>query len=389
VALPLVYNLESVRVRWRTALVAVIGVAGAVSVFVAMLALGKGFQAALVQSGSVENALVRRAGATSEIDSAVTLSQQKVIEDALEVAHAADGPLVSNEVVVIAAIPLAKTGTDANVQVRGITPKARAVHGNIRVIEGRWMQPGLFEVVAGKNAARSYRGMGVGGSVRLGGTAWTVVGVMDAGDSAFDSEVWCDGNLLAPVFHRPQGAAQSVVARLRSPDLLDAFRRRLVGDPRMKVQVDRETDYYRKASNMMTTLVNVLGTLVAVVMGVGAVFAALNTMYSAVAERRREVATVKALGFGAGSIVAAFTLEALVISMLGGLLGCLLVLPINGLTTSTMNFQTFSHLAFAFRVTTPLLGVGLLFALLMGLAGGVPPALRAARMPVSAALRDL
>ncbi len=388
-ALPLVYNLESVRVRWRTTLIAVLGIAGAVSVFVAMLALGKGFQAALVQSGSPQNALIRRAGATSEIDSAVTLPQQKAIEDAPEVAHGEDGPLVSNEVAVIAALPLAKTGTDANVQVRGVTPKARSVHDGVRVIEGRWMQPGLFELVAGKNAARAYRGAGLGQSVRLGGTAWTVVGVMDAGDSAFDSELWSDANLLAPVFLRPQGVAQSVVARLRSPELLEGFRQRLLGDPRMKVQVDRETDYYKKASNMMTTLINVLGTLVAVVMGVGAVFAALNTMYSAVAERRREVATIKALGFGAASIVVAFTLEALVIAALGGLLGCLLVLPINGLTTSTMNFQTFSHLAFAFRVTMPLLGLGFLFAVLMGLVGGVPPALRAARLPVAVALRDL
>jgi putative ABC transport system permease protein len=212
---------------------------------------------------------------------------------------------------------------------------------------------------------------------------------MDAGDTAFDSEIWCDLSLLNPVYHRPQGVAQSVVARLRSPEALEPFRQRLVGDPRMKVQVDRETDYYAKASQMMTTLVNVLGTLVAAVMGVGAVFAALNTMYSAVAERRREVATIKALGFGGSSIVLSFTLEALVISLLGGLLGCALVLPINGLTTSTMNFQTFSHLAFAFQVTPALLGIGLVFALLMGIAGGVPPALRAARMPVTVALRDL
>jgi putative ABC transport system permease protein len=387
--LPVVYNVESVRARWRTSVVAVLGIAGAVGVFVAMLALAKGFRAALVESGSAMNAIVRRAGATSEIDSAVTLTQQKVIEDALEVAHGPSGPLVSHEAVVIAAVPLRETGTDANVQVRGVTEKARLVHENVALREGRWPEPGLFELVVGKNAAASYRGVGIGDTLKLGGAGWKVVGVMDAGDTAFDSEIWCDLSLLNPVYHRPQGVAQSVVARLRSPEALEPFRQRLVGDPRMKVQVDRETDYYAKASQMMTTLVNVLGTLVAAVMGVGAVFAALNTMYSAVAERRREVATIKALGFGGSSIVLSFTLEALVISLLGGLLGCALVLPINGLTTSTMNFQTFSHLAFAFRITPPLLAYGLGFALLMGLVGGVPPAVRAARQRIAVALREL
>jgi len=388
-ALPLVYNLESVRARWRTTIVAILGIAGTVGVFVAMLALAKGFQAALMTSGDPDNAFVRRAGATSELDSAITLEQLRPLEDAPEVQRAADGPLASPEVVVIAALPLKKTGTDANVQVRGVTPRALEVHKAVKVGEGRFFQKGLLEMVVGRNALRSYVGVAPGDTVKLGGTAWKVVGVIDSGGSAFDSEIWCDADLLNSTFQRPAGVYQSVTLRLVSRDALAALQARVAGDPRLKVGVERETDYYAKASQVMTNMILGLGSLVAMVMGVGAVFAALNTMYSAVAERTREVATIRALGFGGGAVVISFVIEALLVSLAGGLVGCLVVLPLNGFTTATMNFQTFSHLAFAFRVTPLLLGLGLLFALLMGVAGGVPPAVRAARLPVTAALRDL
>ena len=388
-ALPLVYNVESVRARWRTTIVAVLGIAGTVGVFVAMLALAKGFQAALITSGDPDNAFVRRAGATSELDSAITLEQLRPLEDAAEVQRAADGPLASPEVVVVAALPLKKTGTDANVQVRGVTPRALEVHKAVKVTEGRFFQKGLLEMVVGRNAVRSYKGVAPGDTLKLGGTAWTIVGVMDSNGSAFDSEIWCDADLLNSTFQRPAGIYQSVTLRLTSQGALPALQARVAADPRLRVQVERETDYYAKASRMMTNMILGLGSMVALVMGVGAVFAALNTMYSAVAERTREVATIRAVGFGGGAVVVSFVFEALFVSLAGGLLGCLVVLPLNGLTTSTMNFQTFSHLAFAFRVTPPLLGLGLVFALLMGLAGGVPPAIRAARLPVTAALRDL
>jgi putative ABC transport system permease protein len=388
-ALPLVYNLESVRARWRTTIVAILGIAGTVGVFVAMLALAKGFQAALVTSGDPDNAFVRRAGATSELDSAITLDQLRPLEDAPEVQRTGDGPMASPEVVVVAALPLKKTGTDANAQVRGVTPRALEVHTAVKVTEGRFFQKGLLEMVVGRNAVRSYKGVAPGDTLRLGGTTWTIVGVMDSNGSAFDSEIWCDADLLNSTFQRPAGVYQSVTLRLTSRDALSALQARVAADPRLRVQVERETDYYAKASRMMTTMILGLGSIVALVMGVGAVFAALNTMYSAVAERTREVATIRAVGFGGGSVVVSFVLEALFVSLAGGLLGCVAVLPLNGLTTSTMNFQTFSHLAFAFRVTPLLLGLGLLFALLMGLAGGVPPAIRAARLPVTAALRDL
>ncbi len=388
-ALPLIYNIESVRTRWRTTIVAVLGIAGTVAVFVAMLALGSGFRAALVSSGSRENAMIRRAGATSELDSAITLEQLRAIEDAPEVRGGADGPLVSPEVVVVAALPLKTTGTDANVQARGLSAKALEVHQNVKVVQGRFLNSGSYDMVVGKNALASYRGLDIGSQVKLGGATWNVVGVMDSGGSAFDSEIWCDSGLLNSTYQRPPGVYQSVATRLTSESALESLKQRLTRDPRLTVQVERETDYYAKASQMMTNLILGLGSLVAAVMGLGAVFGALNTMYSAVAERSREVATLRALGFGGGSIVLGFVLESLLIALVGGLIGSVAVLPINGLTTETMNFQTFSHLAFAFRVTPPLLAAGLGFALFMGLVGGVPPAVRAARLPVTEALRDL
>ena len=387
-ALPLVYNLESVRARWVSTVVAVLGIAGSVGVFVAMLALARGFEAALVSSGSDRNAMVRRAGATSEMDSAITLDQLRAIEDSAEVMRDGEGPIVSPEVVVVAALPLRKTGTDANVTLRGVSPRALAVHDKVKVVEGRFFTPGLFELTVGKNAKNAYRGVAVGDSVKLGGATWSVVGSFDAGGSAFDSEIWCDAGLLNATYQRPTGIHQSVAARLVGDDAVAPLERRLAADPRMKVRVDRETDYYRRASQQLTTFIQVLGSLVALVMALGAVFAALNTMYSAVAERSREIATIRALGFGEGSVVLSFVIEALLVALAGGIVGCLAALPLNGLVTQTMNFQTFSHLSFAFRVTPGVMGLGIAFALAMGLVGGLPPAVRAARVPVAVALRD-
>jgi putative ABC transport system permease protein len=389
VAIPLAYNLRSVKVRWTSAVVAVLGIAGTVGVFVAMLSLARGFKATLVASGSAGNALVRRAGATSEMDGALALDQVRVIQDAPGVARVSDGPLVSPEVVVIAAFPLKSTGTDANVQIRGVSSKALEVRNAVKIAAGRFFQPGLNELVVGKNAARNYSGLALGDTVKFGGDTWRVVGVFDAGNSAFDSEVWCDASVLDQTYKRPANIFQSVTVHLTSPAAFTPFKDSLTADRRLTVQVDREVEYYDKQSRALSTLIVVLGSIVAFVMGIGAVFGALNTMYSAVAERSREIATMRALGFGALSVVLSFVFEALFIAGLGGVLGCLAVLPLNGFTTSAMNWQTFSHLAFAFRVTPALLLGGVIFALIMGLAGGVPPAVRAARRPVVVALREL
>jgi putative ABC transport system permease protein len=388
-AIPIVYNLRSVRARWVSAIVAVLGIAGTVGVFVAMLSLARGFKATVVGSGSAENALIRRAGATGEIDGSVPLEQVRVIQDAPGIARDGDQPLVSPEVVVIAAFPLKATGTDANVQVRGVSANALKVRKNIHMAQGRFFEPGINELIVGKNVPSTYAGLNLGDTIRFGGGDWKVVGEFDAGGSSFDSEVWCDARVLSQVYKRPENLFSSITARLTSPAALSQLKDALSADPRMQVQVDREIDYYEKQSRGLTTLITVLGTMVAGVMGIGAIFGALNTMYSAVSERSREIATMRAIGFGAAAIIFSFIFEALFISLIGGLVGCAAVLPLNGFTTSTMNMQTFSHLAFAFKITPILLAIGIGFALLMGLVGGVPPAIRAARRPVVLALREL
>jgi len=388
-AIPLTYNVRSLGVRWTSTVVAVLGITGTVGVFVAMLALAKGFKATLVSSGSPSNAIIRRAGATSEMESAVTTDQVHVIEDMPGVARKGSEPLVSPESVVVAAFPLKATGTDANVQVRGVSPRVLDVRDQVKIVSGRFFRPGLDELVVGRNVARTYSGFEMGSTVKFGGGTWTVVGVFDAGGSAFDSEVWADAQVVKQVYKRPLDIYQSVTARLTSADAYPAFKDAITSDPRVTLQVDREVEYYEKQSRAFTRLVTVLGILVGGVMSVGAIIAALNTMYSAVAERAREIATMRAVGFGAASVVLSFAFEALCIAFVGGLLGCIAVLPLNGLTTGTMNWQTFSHLAFAFRVTPALLVGGVAFALAMGIAGGVPPAIRAARARIAVALREL
>ncbi len=388
-AIPLTYNLRSVRQRWTSALVAVLGIAGTVSVFVAMMAMAQGFRATLVASGAPENAILLRAGSGNEMSSAFTLDEVKVVENLPGVARGKNGPLVTPEVVVIAAFPLRTTMTDANVQVRGVSPRVLDVRPTVRISSGRFFTPGLAELVVGKNAAATYAGFDLGNRIRFGGGTWTVVGTFDAGGSAFDSEAWCDANVLNQTYQRPQNVFQSMTVRLESTSSFTKFKDGITADPRLTFSVDGEQSYYAKQSASLTHLITILGSLVAVVMGIGAVFGALNTMYSAISERKREIATMRALGFGGGSVVASFVLESLLIAVVGGLLGCLVVLPINGLTTGTMNWQTFSHIAFAFRITPALLLGGVIFALVMGLIGGVPPALRAARRPVAATLREL
>lgn len=388
-AIPVIYNLRSVRARWNSAVVAVLGIAGTVGVFIAMLSLANGFRATLVSSGSVENAMIFRAGSTSEMDSTVSLEQLKLIEEEPDVARSANGPLVTPEVVVIAPFPLRATGTDANVQVRGVSAKALEVRNNVKIIEGRFLKPGLAELVVGRNASRTYSGLTLGNTVAFGGGSWKIVGVFDAGGSAFDSEVWCDVRILNQIYHRPENLFSTLTVHLTSPSALPQFKDAVTSNKQLTVDVSREVDYYDKQSHTLSLVIKILGGIVAFIMGIGAIFGALNTMYSAVAERGREIATMRALGFGGPSVVVSFVIEALLISFVGGALGAVAVLPLNGLTTGAMNWQTFSHLAFAFRVTPALMFWGVAFALLMGLIGGIFPAIRAARRPVAAALRGL
>src|SRR5260370_1207977 len=295
-AIPVVYNLRSVEVRWLSALVAIFGIAGTVGVFVAMLSLARGFQATLISSGSPSNAIILRSGSVNELSGSVPLDQVKVVEDKPGIARGVSGPLVSPEVVVVAAFPLLSTGTDANVQVRGVSAKALEVRNNVKIVKGRFFQPGLAELVVGRNVDKTYAGLSLGDSVTFGGGTWRVVGVFDAGGSAFDSEVWCDAPVLNQVYHRPENAFQSVTVHLTSPSSLQQFKDAVSSDPRMNVDISSEVDYYAAQSTVLTLVINLLGGMIAFIMGIGAVCGALNTMYSAVAERSREIASMRAIG---------------------------------------------------------------------------------------------
>ena len=388
-SVPVSYNFRSIKSRWSSTIVAVLGIAGTVGVFVAMLSLARGFKATLVASGSPGNALIMRAGSPSEMMGGVTLDSVRVVQDAPGVARDASGPLVTQEMVGVMPFPLISTGTDANVQVRGVSPNVLRIRTFVKITQGRMFQPGLSELIVGKNASHTFGGLTLGNTVNFGGGRWKVVGIFDAGGSSFDSEVWCDGTILQRVMKRPPDMFQSVTAHLTSPEAFQQFKDAVTSDPRMNVDVTREIDYYAKQSTVMTRLITVLGGLVAAIMAIGAVFGALNTMYSAVAERGREIATMRALGFSSTNVILSFLFEALLIALVGGIIGCLAVLPLNGLTTQTMNFQTFSSLAFAFKITFGLLLMGVFFGLVMGVLGGMLPAIRAAVRPVAVALREL
>lgn len=388
-AIPFIYNVRSVKARWTSAIVAVIGIAGTVGVFVSVLSLARGFRATLVASGSPDNVLVMRAGSTSEMMGGISLDSVKIVQDAPGIARDSSGPLITQEVVGVVPFPLISTGTDANVQVRGVSPNVLRIRNFVKITQGHMFDPGLSELVAGKNASTTYSGLTLGNTINFGGGRWKVVGIFDAGGSSFDSEVWCDATILNQVLKRPSNIFQSITAHLASTDSFQEFKDSVTKDPRLNVDVTREIDYYAKQSTRFTTLITVLGGVVASIMAIGAVFGALNTMYSAVAERGREIATMRALGFGGPSVVFSFLVEALLISFVGGVLGCLAVLRLNGVTTATINWQTFSSLAFAFKITPELLVKGIIFALVMGVIGGILPAIRAARLPVATALREL
>ena len=388
-SVPISYNFRSIRARWTSTIVAVLGIAGTVGVFVAMLSLANGFKATLVASGSPGNALILRAGSPTEMMGGVTLDSVRVVQDAPGVARDSSGPLVTQEVVGVMPFPLISTGTDANVQVRGVSSNVLRVRTFAKIAEGRMFQPGLSEIVVGRNASRTYAGLTLGNTVQFGGGRWQVVGIFDTGGSAFDSEIWCDAKLLNEILKRPDNIFQSVTVHLASPQTFQQFKDAVTSDPRMNVDVTREIDYYAKQSTTMTRLITVLGGLVAAIMAIGAVFGALNTMYSAIAERGREIATMRAVGFSSSNVILSFLFEALSISLVGGILGCLAVLPLNGFTTNTMNFQTFANVAFAFKITFDLLLLGIVFALVMGVLGGMLPAIRAATRPVAVALREL
>ena len=381
-------NLRTLKERLAASLVAMAGVAGVVGVFVAVLSMGEGFEKTMATTGSPETVIVMRGGTDAEMMSVLSRDEARIIQEGPGIARASEGPAASAEAYMIADFPKRSTGTEANVPLRGVHASAFLVRQKVDIVAGRRFEFGRAELVVGEAAVREFAGFEIGKQVRLGDTDWTVVGVFSTGGTVSDSELWGDAEVLLPAFRRT--TFQSVYARLNSADDFDKFKAALTTDPRLNVMVERETDFYREQSRLLRQIVTGLGNLVAGLMGIGAVFGALNTMYSAVSARTREIATLRALGFGGSPVAVSVLLESTVLALVGGALGgAAAYFGFNGFTTSTINWQSFTQVAFAFAVTPKLLVQGLIYSLLMGLIGGLFPAIRAARLPVAAALREL
>jgi len=382
-------NARSMTQRVGSSAVAVIGIAGVVVVFVAVLSIAQGFRAAMTTAGDPSTVIVMRAGTDSEMSSILLRVPTQIVKDAPGVRRDADGPVASAELFVIVNHPKRSTGLDANVPLRGVEPGAFGVREKVRIIEGRRFEPGRNEIIVGRAAAGQFSGLEVGRAVRWGENTWQVVGIFEADGSLAESEIWTDARVLQGAYRRGD-SYQSVYVKLASPDGLTAFKDALTTDPRLNVMVQRETDYLAGQSVVLQTLITTVGVVIAGLMGIGAIFGAVNTMYNAVASRTREIATLRALGFGALPIVISVLVEAAALALLGGLAGGLLAWVVfDGYQTSTINWQSFSQVAFAFRVTPELLVQGLLCAVGMGLLGGLLPAIRAARLPIVTALREL
>lgn len=382
-------NLRTIPERRGSSLATIVGVAGVVVVAIAVFSIAEGVRHAMTSTAAPDTALVLRSGSDSEMMSGINRDDTRIVAEAPGVLRAAGGPVASAELYVIVDLPKKSTGTDANVPLRGVQPAAFAVRDEIEIIDGRRFEPGRNEVIVGKAAASQFAGLEVGKVLRWGENEWAVVGIFSADGGLAESEIWCDAGVLQPAYRRGD-TFQAVYARLESPDAFTGFKDALTSDPRLDVKVIRESEYYESQSQILIGLIRILGTVITVLMGIGAVFGALNTMYAAVAARTREIATLRALGFRGGPVVISVMAESLLLALLGGVVGAAIAyFGFNGFQTSTMNWATFSQLSFSFTVTPQLLILGLVCAIAMGLIGGLFPALRAARLPVATALREL
>jgi putative ABC transport system permease protein len=384
-----ILNLRTLPSRFAASMVAVVGMAGVVGVLVSVLSIAAGIRATLGDTGSPDTAVVMRSGSDAEMTSILLRDDIVVIKDAPGIARSPRiGPLASAELFVIVDLVKASTGTTANAPLRGVEPAAFAIR-EVRMIKGRRFEPGRNEVVVGRTAAAEYRGLDVGSQLKLGSNSWKVVGLFDAGGTVPDSELWCDAGVLAPLYRRAS-SRQSVYVRLTSPGAYTEFKDRLTTDPRVKLKVMHEQEYYAGQADRMSGTIELIGGIIGVLMGVGALFVAIITMYSAVASRTREIATLRALGFRGGPVVISVLVESMMLALVGGAVGAAAAyFAFNGYEAATMNWQNMSSIGFAFRVTPALLVLGVGWALALGLLGGIFPAIRAMRMPIVTALREL
>ncbi len=381
-------GLATIPQRLGASSVVVVGIAGVVAVLVALLAMAAGFEATLKQSGTNDTAIVMRAGAHTEINSVLDHDSAGLVAQAPQVLRNEQGqPIASPELVVVASLAKKSNGLDANVEVRGVGERAWSLRPEVRIIAGRKFGPGLRELIVGKGAREQFSGVDLGSTLRLNGQTWTVVGAFDSGD-AHDSELWADTNVVAATYRRGSSTA-SVTVRLTGADAFDAYQAGLASDPRLTVETKTTRAYYTDQSAALARLIRILGITIAAIMAIGAVFGALNTMYAAVATRSREIATLRAIGFRAVPVIVSVLLETMLLALLGGALGAALSWVIfNHYTVSTLG-SNFTEVVFAFQVSPPVLWTGLKWALAIGLIGGLFPALRAARLPVTAGLREL
>lgn len=383
-------NIRTIPQRLTSSGVAIVGVAGVVIVFVSVLSIATGFAAAMRESGSPNRALVMRSGADSEMTSGFSGEDVEIIKQAPGIRRTDQGPLASAELYVIIDLPKKATPeSSANVPMRGIQQVGMTIREEASIVQGRMFEFGTTEVVVGRGASGQFVSLALGDTIVSGQNRWQVVGIFEADGGVAETEIWADARVLQGVYRRGN-TYQSLLARLDTEDSLNMFRDWLTTNPSLNVSVKRENEYYAGQSRALTDLIQTIGFSIAGLMGIGAVFGAILTMYTAVAKRSREIATLRALGFNAGSVVFSVLSESMTIGAIGGLIGgAAAYLAFNGYQTSTMNFQTFSQVAFAFRVTPQLLVTGLIYALIMGFIGGILPAIRAARLPISKALREL
>jgi putative ABC transport system permease protein len=388
-ALPISYNIRNLIVRWKVTLLAIGGIALVVAVMLVLVAMSTGFRTALRATGSPDNAIVIQRGQNSELTSGFTRDNANMIMVDSRVARDDQGkPLASPEIMIVNNMPRRQDGSSVNVVVRGVTQQAFKVRSIVKIVQGRNFTPGLYELVVGKKAFERYVGLDIGQSINLQRRAWKVVGVFEADGSGFESEIWGDLEVMGPAFNRNNGYS-SLTLRLTdpSPASLEAFNVDLKRNPAMQVELIEERAFYDNQAGTISAALIGLASFVAVVMGIGAVFGAMNTMYGIVSARTREIGTLRALGFSRISILTSFVLESTFLAFVGGLIGCLLALPTNGIS-SAAGGANFAEVAFAFRIAPAALAIGLVFAVVMGVIGGMLPAVKASRLPITSALRE-
>ncbi|NUM78122.1 ABC transporter permease [candidate division KSB1 bacterium] len=385
--IPLSYSFRNLWTRRMTTVLTLSGVALVVFVFVASLMLSEGLRQTLVSTGVDENAIVIRRASQAEVQSSIDREQANIIKTQPEVALDNNGkPQSASDVVVLISLPKRSNNEPTNVVVRGTSPEGLSLRAQqVKLAEGRMFEPGLQELIVGRSLQQRFQNCDIGSTLRMGGTDWKIVGVFDGGRTGFDSEIWGDVEVIMPAWRRP--VFSSVTVRLRDANQFEALRQRLESDPRMVVDVKREKQYYDEQSKFMAIFINVLGTIVTFIFSFGAMIGAMITMYAAVSNRTQEIGTLRALGFRRRSVLTSFLIESVLLAVLGGIVGLLLSSLLQFVSISTTNWNTFSELAFSFKLSPFIVVQALIFSLIMGFVGGFLPSVRASRLKIVEALR--